>query len=140
MREIKFRAWVIAEKRMIYHPALLELSILEYDWASVCIGYKPGTDPDDYERKTIPCIHTLSNIGYGLVELMQFIGRKDKNGRKIFERDIVLSRNIRKEKVFWLDCGAWHPFAGDGDGATLCLSEECEVLGSIFEHPELVPK
>ena len=109
MREIKFRAW--DGKELILWKELLE----------------------DY---------------YGLEELgnswkwMQYTGLKDKNGKEIYEGDIVkhpiYPRNLQ---VIWLDGKYVSKFEASKDGKhgfeTIALTI-CEVIGNIYENPELV--
>lgn len=73
--------------------------------------------------------------------LMQFTGFKDKNKKEIYEGDIV--RDTRSDET--LDVIEW---SGQGfamseydevDDIFYC-PKEWEVIGNIYENPELVPK
>ncbi|HDU6615401.1 TPA: hypothetical protein RFZ98_003104 [Listeria monocytogenes] len=78
----------------------------------------------------------------------QFTGLKDKNGKKIFEGDIVgiieidafgnLDWNRLKGKVMFSE-GAWL-VTDSGSFAIPLWSEinEIEVIGNIYENPELL--
>jgi hypothetical protein len=73
-------------------------------------------------------------------DLMQFTGLLDKNGKKIFEGDIlkIYYQNNQKsylKEVKWLNDisnkGRW-------DALDNCAYTSCEVVGNIFENPELL--
>lgn len=114
MKEIKFRAWV-NEK-------------LEYDIIWPYIEDVPLQEFFNDER----------------FKLMQYTGLKDKNGKEIYEGDIL-------KLVYSLDMGQWtkygdtiiqvkwsdfqcgfYPFVNFKD------IEQTEVIGNIYESPELL--
>lgn len=79
------------------------------------------------------------------VELMQSTGLKDKNGKEIFEGDIVDYKG-RKALVSWH--GSYASFIyrfvdelqkRNAEWNPLCLAYmRCEVIGNIYENPELL--
>lgn len=81
--------------------------------------------------------------------LGQFIGLLDKNGKKIFEGDIVKHKMFEWDKpvyevVEWDDdnsCG-FEPFSDSRQNCGHCgggmSPEYCEVIGNIHDNPELV--
>ena len=74
------------------------------------------------------------------VELMQSTGLKDKNGTEIYEGDIV--KNIYDEiyVVKWFDAGFYleERYNGGFDYSELHFGNNKEVIGNIYENPELL--
>lgn len=74
-------------------------------------------------------------------ELMQFTGLKDKNGKEIYEGDIIewieepTNKNTFHE-ICWLEReGCW----GTRDSIWLCNTNmNYKVIGNIYENPELI--
>lgn len=77
---------------------------------------------------------------------MQFTGLLDKNGKEIFEGDILKGRktgcDVRLFTVSWgRDIAGFIPFASyDTDCDQYFEIETCEVIGNIYENPELLNK
>jgi uncharacterized phage protein (TIGR01671 family) len=73
---------------------------------------------------------------------MQYTGLKDKNGLEIWEKDIV--RNTvdpdvgHIEIVEYQDYG-FQPFSASPGFSWWMKAEWCEVLGNVYENPELKP-
>ncbi len=116
-REIKFRFWDKVEKKMIY-PAnsFPNLDYLHFE---------------DIERR-----------GWGEEEFnsMQYTGLKDKNGKDIFEGDII-KVNGRNMEVFFED--GYFGWGQEHDGKYSFDpfdGEEVEVIGNIYENRELISK
>jgi uncharacterized phage protein (TIGR01671 family) len=147
MREIKFRAYVKEEEKVL--PVYsLDFSWLESHPVSVagCGDLDCGICIDHYEKEK--------------VELMQYTGLKDKNGKEIYEGDVVelimpdtpfviqgngySDVDIEKGFVtvgvvrFLYSC--WFIDQGDGKGCPLDFDEkqQIEVKGNEFENPELL--
>ncbi|WP_405344492.1 YopX family protein [Fusobacterium vincentii] len=124
MREIKFRAWHKEEKII---GEVLGIDILHKEI------FFSNEDVDCYE-------HT----DFKDIELMQYTGLKDKNNKEIYEGDIVKLRSNHGIGVikYYDEWGAFvveyikpRPLAVLGMNY---YKEDIEVLGNIYETPELI--
>ncbi|PHC36759.1 hypothetical protein COF09_28780 [Bacillus toyonensis] len=82
------------------------------------------------------------------IDLMQYTGLKDKNGKEIYEGDIVRVNKLTFENagplpenlVVKFYSGMFQLFRDDEYlyGLHLMYIEDGEVIGNIYEHPELL--
>lgn len=133
MREFKFRAWVREEDERYSHMVDSPRSIITILEHILMVGRPMGFS--DCDSRPYPERYVL----------MQYTGLKDKNGREIYEGDIVLyDRNIHKDidtakfKVVWAKDRyvlqeIKHKYYIDD-----VTWELVEVIGNIYENPELM--
>ena len=87
-------------------------------------------------------------------EIMQYTGLKDKKGVEIYEGDICKANNWTLDENFILDIeeeyfignvyfsNHWFGFAisENGSDSPICHIAELEVIGNIYENPDLLIK
>jgi hypothetical protein len=75
--------------------------------------------------------------GYAMVARRQFTGLIDKNGKEIYEGDILQDENGTAAVEWAPGMGAWG--IPDPDGCMTLLAdcdEGMEIVGNIYENPE----
>lgn len=142
MREIKFRAWD-KEKQFMFTPTQIELTQGENfaEWDK----WRPMAWRDELPEEG------LGGIGRALgdeCELMQYTGLKDKNGKEIYEGDILkvpehyeLQENTTMTYLNWEVTYENCAFRLDGismEEDYEWISAECEVVGNVYEKPDLL--
>jgi len=127
----KFRAWDKESKEMLpvrgvsFYPPVVRCQVMDYEEGRV----------------------SETNLALYDIELMQSTGLKDKNGVEIFEGDIVLENGMQRTVTF----GEQEYEENFGDlayyigfnvytkwGYATLSSVEYEVIGNIYENPELL--
>lgn len=150
-RVIKFRAWDYNTNKMYYSNP---------NWRGN--HYETLIEPDNVALRFN---FSLSNYAYKncldeKLELMQFTGLKDKNGREIYDGDILnfhkadfgepkikLGVVTEHEGAYWIDGVLNDKY--DGCQLSYCTSKaisndcyeyenKCEVVGNIYQNTELL--
>ncbi len=134
-RIIKFRAWNPKENKMWHSDFCIEHngSVI---WWQFTEGY------NDYSRAVDD-----------EVELMQFTGLKDKNGKEIYEGDIIKVEDAFETGIFsyfkieFFECGFAYDLISNENRTGRDnfeflnkenFNEDSEVIGNIYENPELL--
>ena len=117
-REIKFRVWDSRNKKMITND--------------VCYSLILGLNG------------TIKAVTDDV--LMQFTGLTDKNGKEIYEGDVLkptIECGKKLGKIVWLENRSafgihWYLQLGTGD-IEFCVNDmKMEIVGNIYKNPELL--
>jgi hypothetical protein len=136
-RVIKFRAWngksMVTDEKLVF-------------WNGNTYLNESGTLNDPGQP------HKPARLkGYTVLAVMQFTGVTDKNGKEIYEGDVLHCEDemYASDKVF--SSSDIFPVIFDGgafryDGITLAdmvtggHPRTCEVIGNVYENPDLLQK
>lgn len=85
----------------------------------------------------------LNHYDFDDVVLMQSTGFRDKNGKEIFEGDVVkLAKDVYSEPTYYeivRHRGGAYRLESKRYGCELWLRHtDCEIAGNIYENPELI--
>lgn len=134
-REIKFRAWDKVNKKMRSSEELFNLDCSnELPFLPLAKG-----------------LYDEDENGYSAdFEVMQYTGLRDKNGRDIYEGDILKRTLLPSVRLSSISIVKWIPAkaclsSADMDGRNVTFisdyinsNYELEVIGNIYENPELL--
>ena len=122
-REIKFSAW------QKWHEYMFTPDYIDFINGNIIIGEHDG----DSRYEDIP--------------LMQYTGLKDKNGKEIYEGDVLSNSTGKIDKVIFYENGFFGKSKSNMGKNHYWYNPLCadyiknkEVIGNIYENPELLKK
>lgn len=142
MRTIKFRAWDKQTKKMV--------PLWGITWKAWDRHIDGGGTINDV---IIDLAGTISRFEHEVV-LMQFTGLTDKNGKEIYEGDILRKEYLNGIRLYvvkygigYMDCkcysymGIFLEVSGKQieDTDIPGTVADCEIIGNIYENKELLP-
>ena len=120
MREIKFRAWDKENEKMMKVSSL------------------------HLENKEISVKENGTFRLFRMQDLMQYTGLNDKNGKEIYENDLI-SCNKHKNIVVFFEGGCFKvKYLRNSTTTITCTLNsflekyKCKISGNIYKHPELL--
>lgn len=131
-RPIKFRVWVPdVSHYWTNQPELFKNVMVE--------PYRLDIQDDNIEflLGQTETGKSLASMPLNLVSLMQYTGLKDKNGVEIYEGDVVQSGTLRG--VIEFNHGTFGLRTSLSTWYGVGTLEDCEVIGNIYENPDLKP-
>src|SRR5258707_1156960 len=134
MRTIKFRAWT--GKKMMCQDKQYLASFIRRVVPQIILD-RGGEDYREHESY-------LPNGGAISEYLMQFTGLTDKNGKDIYEHDVIRMFGFRElDIVLWCDNGFYTVPLNSEDVSPSLIphdhrgkSDSVEIIGNIYENPE----
>ena len=144
-REIKFRAWIkksygVLSGFMNYDPVWQDIKSVRVDTKNI----HTSTEVEIVKQS----IAKVNDIFKPEHKLMQYTGLKDKNGKEIYEGDIIRFGEYVNKVCFFNGGFYWgnamvhviiNPLPKVSlEHKTIAPVEPAEIIGNIYENPELL--
>lgn len=141
MREIKFRAFYKPNEK---GKEWEETSVGMYDVVSLRWKEWMGEVDNAWLSESFKININLNNGAHlwvmpDEVYLMQYTGLKDKNGKEIYEGDIMTTKWNKTVEMIW-DAKESCFTLKTPDNLVISDLDEMEIIGNIYENPELIKK
>ena len=133
MNIYKFRVWNGLE--MVYDVMVGKFGVFYVN---------PGDRKDGLDPKDTACLNPFNTKYYGNIPVMEFTGLQDKNGKEIYEGDIIQC-NANTGVVEW-DNIRLNPFDYISTMDYIhgvvpkYTTDKTVIIGNIYENPELIDK
>jgi uncharacterized phage protein (TIGR01671 family) len=127
MKNILFRAWHKIENKMY------AVSALHFN-----------SDKKTFNKRTLATVEliadpfslsTLKSVDANEVELMQYTGLEDKNGKKMYEGDVIEHEFFGRSEIYFAEGRATF----ETGHMRMWSVRESQVIGNVYENPELLP-
>jgi len=135
MRKIKFRVWDKKANKMHYSNKFM----IKADGTLL------------YNKKAVECgdeyYNEIKYLNENRYEIMQYIGLNDKNGKEIYEEDILIDCEGEKWFVFYDNTCGWYRLKSCyndeviediPDNLTSDNKLDMKIIGNKYENPELL--
>lgn len=129
----RYRVWSDKEKRLIPSEDILAIDYENEEIDAQKIYFEDG----------LPVERDIYTYGFENIKLMQSTGLTDKNGKEIFEGDVVkMAKNVYSEPTCYevvRHRGGAYRLDSKQYGCELWLRHtDCEIAGNIYKNPELL--
>lgn len=131
----KYRAWVKTKKRMVETDDLLDIDYENEVVTTQRVYF--------YFENGLPDGRDLDNFVFEEIKLMQSTDKVDRDGKIIFEGDIVkMAKDVYSEPTYYevvRHYGGAYRLESKQHGCELWLRHtDCEIVGNVYENKELL--